>query len=564
MTGAREARRNSYRLAGCGLWVLLLGVTAVAVVDAPLAAPVHVEAPVEFNIPAQPVAAALGDFARQAHAQLFFISDGFEDVRANGVIGTYPVQQALDLLLSGTGLAAHYSSNSSIKVRPAPLESRNRDDERSDPASWSGGGEGGADLPDVLEEIVVTGTQIRGAGPVGTRVITLNRNYIEQSGLATTQELIQTVPQNFGAGANEANTTVGLDAGSLHFGFSSSVNLRGLGADSTLVVLNGRRSAPGGGAGGFVDPNSIPVSAIDRIELLPDGASAIYGSDAIGGVVNIITRSDYRGAETRLRYSPDINGIGETRFSQMFGNSWDEGNALIVYEFYDRGSLHAEDRDYTASSDLTPFGGTNHDGQGSNPGNIVRYTLADGSVQTVLFPIPAGQDGTSLAPSDLVPGSPNLQNTRAGSTVLPRQTRHSLFAALSRRLSERTELFAEARYSTRSFESFAFSNASNPLTVPATNPFFVDPFGAFRRAELVDASPHPANLCTRVTERVARIRGVAKRAEPSQAEQDLLDAQTAQISPQTFSWLTISTPAASSSDMNSSIRCSMKCVGSEK
>ena len=487
MTNARlsgwpfnSCERNGFRWRQ-PLLALMLSVTAPALADRASAGPDDsATSPVEFDIPAQAVSTALGEFARHVDVQLFFITNGFEHVRANAVSGTYPAQQALDLLLAGTGLAASCSPDSGIKVTPVDASPRSlltgaqRADDRGNAAA---GRNGDAGLTEMLEEIVVTGTQIRGTAPVGARLITLDRDYIELSGLATTQELIQTVPQNFGDGANEANTTVGLDAGSLNFGFSSSVNLRGLGADSTLVLLDGRRSAAGGGAGGFVDPNSIPVSAIERIEVLPDGASSIYGSDAIGGVVNVIPRRDYQGSETHLQYSPDINDIDEIRFSQLFGKSWDSGSMLVAYEFYDRGSLRAEDREYTRSSDLTPFGGTNHDGRGSNPGNVIRYTLVDGSEQTVLFPIPGGQDGTSLTPADLATGPPNLQNRRAGSTVLPEQTRNTVFVSVSRVLSARVELFAETRYSNREFETFAFADVSNHLTVPSTNPFFVDPFG---------------------------------------------------------------------------------------
>lgn len=465
---------------------VLLSATALLLAGRAFAGPSRPATnPVEFDIREQTVAAALGELARQARAQLFFITDGFEHIQANAVVGTYPAQSALDLLLAGTGLAASYSPDSGIKVAPvdASLRSRPTDaplaDARESAAARSTEGDSDAGLTNVPEEIVVTGTQIRGAA-VGANVITLDRDYIELAGLATTQELLGTVPQNVGDGANEANATVGLDAGSLNFGFSSSLNLRGLGTGSTLVLINGRRSAAGGGAGGFVDPNSIPVAAIERIEVLPDGASAIYGSDAIGGVVNVILRSDYESSETHLRYSPDFNDIGEVRFGQVFGRSRDDGSVLIVYEYYDRGSLRAEDRVYTRSSDLSPLGGTNRNARASNPGNIVRYTLADGSGQTVLYPIPRGQDGTSLTPADLASGPPNLQNTRAGSTVLPEQTRHSVYGAVSQAAWERVELFAEARYSRREFESFLFANAARPLTVPNTNPFFVDPFGGSR------------------------------------------------------------------------------------
>jgi outer membrane cobalamin receptor len=100
-------------------------------------------------------------------------------------------------------------------------------------------------------------------------------------------------------------------------GYGAGVNLRGLGSDATLVLVNGHRLSPTG-AGNFVDISQIPVGAIDRIDVVTDGSSAIYGSDAVGGVVNIRLRNDFDGAETRLQYGsmadggPDEYGVEQT------------------------------------------------------------------------------------------------------------------------------------------------------------------------------------------------------------------------------------------------------------
>ncbi len=493
------------------LFALLFGIMAVAIADRAIAETRRAETnPVEFNIPAQTVPAALNEFARQASVQLFFITDGFENVQANAVFGTYPRQQALDLLLAGTGLAASYSLDSGIKVRPvsaamnsfalgsqlfavagaaasADTTGESYADGRTNAAAQQiGQGSASGDSDEAqkrdaaMEEIIVTGSNIRGVEAVGVDVITLDREYIDQSGISNTTELIQSVPQNFGLG-NEATETVGFVRNTgVNFGFSSSVNLRGLGTDSTLMLLNGRRSASSGGFGNFVDLNTIPTSAIERIDVLPDGASAIYGSDAIGGVVNVILRDDYEGAETSVRYAPGTSDIDEVQFSQVFGKSWGNGNVLFTYEYYDRNELKAADRVYTQNSDLTSLGGGDHRTNLSNPGNIISpFTFAEE------FAIPTGQDGTALTPADLIDltaatGSPdaiNLQNQREGSDVLPEQERHSVFVAASQELSNNIDLFAEARYSTRDFEVFDRAFGSPFISIPNTNAFFVDAFG---------------------------------------------------------------------------------------
>ena len=453
-----------------------------------------------FSIEAQPARHSLTLYARQAQVQLGFSAGVTDDVVTNAVIGEYDASQALKLLLEGTGLQAEHGERGII-IRRAPesqtVGSVGEPEEAiaettslqlvqafrpalAQVATQSGAGSGSGVATEVdieVEEIVVTGSQIRGAGAAGANVITFDSEYIELTGLATTQEIIQTLPQNFGEGANEANQAVGVGGGTGNLGWSSSINLRGLGTDSTLLLLNGRRSAPGGSAGSFVDLNSIATAAIERIEVLPDGASAVYGSDAIGGVVNVILRSNYDGAETRLRSAPGTSDIEESQVSQVFGKSWNSGSVLVTYEYYDRSELKSADRVYTRDSDLTNLGGSNRSVPGSNPSNIVRYVLVDGTSQSVQLAIPSDQDGSALTPADLIDGMTNLQNIREGTDVIPKQERHSVFVAAGQNLSETVELFAEARYSTREFESRSGFSLFNQITVPSSNAFFVDPFG---------------------------------------------------------------------------------------
>ena len=128
----------------------------------------------------------------------------------------------------------------------------------------------------------------------------------------------------------------------------SSVNLRGIAEGTTLVLLNGRRLAPGFRSAA-VDISALPLSAIERVEILTDGASALYGSDAVGGVVNFILREDFEGVETRLRAGA-ADGLNEYRASQALGNSWDTGNFVASVEYFQRDALDAADRDFVPSN----------------------------------------------------------------------------------------------------------------------------------------------------------------------------------------------------------------------
>lgn len=320
--------------------------------------------------------------------------------------------------------------------------------------------------------IVVTGSHIRGTTAAGANVDIYDATQLERSGYATVQDFINTLPQNFqGGGGSEAFSPGGLAASNVLGG--SSVNLRGLGADSTLVLINGRRPPASGLQSDFTDISSIPQTAVERIEILPDGASALYGSDAVGGVVNFILRKDFDGADTRLRYgfSPDGN-VNEYRVAQAFGWRWDTGHVLASYEYYRRDRLRARDRSFTSTYDRRAIGGADLRPTTSNPGNIV-----DPLTFLPAYAIPTNQNGRELTVADLIPGKINRRDVLSETTILPEQNRHTGFLFAEQNLTDSFTVFAEARYSERKITSVA-GPLTSYLFVPSTNPFFVDPFGS--------------------------------------------------------------------------------------
>jgi len=161
------------------------------------------------------------------------------------------------------------------------------------------------------------------------------------------------LPQNFGGGYNAATAVNNSTINSLYADNptgASVPNLRGLGPGSTLTLIDGHRMAAGL-TGGGADIASIPIDAIDRIEVLTDSASAIYGSDAVAGVVNIILKRNYDGAETSLSYGLATHGGGtEKRASQLFGTHWNGGDVLIAYEHSQQDVVDARDREFTSSA----------------------------------------------------------------------------------------------------------------------------------------------------------------------------------------------------------------------
>src|SRR5262245_58114803 len=174
--------------------------------------------------------------------------------------------------------------------------------------------------PTTLDEVVVTGTSIRGVAAVGSPSMELDREEMAATGLTTSGDLARSLPQVLSLGADESRLAGAQDAAA-NTTRTSAINLRGIGNEATLLLLNGRRLAPNGVIKALYDPNQIPSAAIERMEVVVDGASAVYGSDAVAGVVNLITRKKFDGAETSARYGSG-DGIDQKIFSQSYGMTW--------------------------------------------------------------------------------------------------------------------------------------------------------------------------------------------------------------------------------------------------
>lgn len=354
---------------------------------------------IKFNIEPQPLARALNTWAEQAGLQIIWpVGDPVAYQSSPAVRGQLEPLQALRVLLDDTDLtysvlgggetvAIHGSTglrrgNEAVAVAPLHLAEVRTD--AIAPADVSAQPARGASDTGVrvalqsrgaeLEEIVVIGTHIRGVPPDSSPTTVYTRKDIELSGAGTVAEFIRKIPQNFSsvdAGTTQVPDNADVSSNALYH--ASGINLRGLGAGATLVLLNGHRLAPSGSDGSFVDVSMIPLSAVERIEVLADGASAIYGSDAVAGVVNFVLRSDFDGAETSLRYGNTTSGgAEERRVSQLFGRAWSSGNAMLAFEMRDQGPLRGDQRDYV------PNVGVNGD-------EGLRYLIPDEKHQNLLL-----------------------------------------------------------------------------------------------------------------------------------------------------------------------------------
>jgi outer membrane receptor protein involved in Fe transport len=308
---------------------------------------------------------------------------------------------------------------------------------------------------------VVTGSHIRGAEVAGSKLIVISREQIDASGYGRVEDVLATVTQNF----NRANAAVS-EPGFFNLNHGAEVQLRGLGVGTTLTLVNGQRQGASGYQGTFTDVSTIPVSAIERIEILPEGSAALYGSDAIGGVVNIILRRDFEGIEARVRGSATDGDATERSAALLLGHAGSRGNVLAGFQFNDSDALRCSARAYcAANADFRRFGGTDLRGFASNPGTIVDpHTLAP------IAAIPHGQDGTQLTAAQLVPGTANYTNNVTDNDILPRQIMRSAFVSASYKVTEQWEIAADGRYASRDFR-FTLPVAPDDLLVPSTNAF---------------------------------------------------------------------------------------------
>jgi iron complex outermembrane recepter protein len=220
-----------------------------------------------------------------------------------------------------------------------------------------------SDAESRLEEIVVTGTFIRGVAPASP-VITITSADMESSGASTAGEVLRDLPESFAGGQQSTIGTNGQGPyqNLSNFNYSDSANLRGFGSNSTLVLINGHR-APVTGLQDSVDISAVPLPAIDRVEVVTDGTSALYGSDAVGGVVNFILKKNYSGAESRAEFGIPTDGGGfSQRYGQLFGTTWEGGSALVSYQYRDQDGLYGSQRDwYTGPNPMSLLGSIHQD-----------------------------------------------------------------------------------------------------------------------------------------------------------------------------------------------------------
>jgi len=317
-------------------------------------------------------------------------------------------------------------------------------------------------------KIEVTGSNIkRIEGETGLPIQVITREDIDRTGSTSTLELLSYVSSN-SPGAFAGTSTIGATT----FGLATA-NLRGLGGGRTLVLVNGRRLSAFSGEtlanGNATDINAIPFGAIQRVEILKDGASAIYGTDAIAGVINFILRDDYQGAEASVYYGqPTRSGGGantQATASAGYGDlAQDRFNIFVSATYQDQRSLYAKDRNF-ANTSIIPA--ANLDG---TSGNTFPGTVSTGGTGTPGFPncAPSVVDNFSF------PGSPRCRyDPQVVAQIIPNLTVTTGFGAARFQINKDWQAFATASYSeSKNHNIIQPVPISDQFATPPVDPIF--------------------------------------------------------------------------------------------
>lgn len=480
-----------------------------------------------FDIEPQPTGDALLRLAEIAEVQILFSPHATQKTQFSRLRGTYSVHNALKTALTGTGLAYEFKSEDFVVVKAdsdgaveavrrkasALAVERERVDavrlarlqqsaqDAAQPEHNAASSE--AQQPLDLGPQVVTGSRIaREPGEVAAQLIVFTAEDLRNTGAATLEHALRQLPQNFNGttefgGARMYNSSGDMSGrllGTANINGSSTINLRGIEERGTLVLIDGKRAGDSGLLGGFTDISEFPISMIERVEVQLDGSSSIYGSDAIGGVVNVILKKAWEGARLTLRRTERTGGgLTEDSVAIFAGTSWSSGTAMLGLDSY-----KASDQDVGSTrlglKAIREFGipgsvrGAGRFTSFSNPAEIspalTQAAVDAGKIapgETVrLAAIPSGQDGTSLTIGDFL-DSLNTFRTNSGIpqriSISPASDRYTLRGNIEQSLADWLTVRGGVTYATRKTSSNSGAAVGNrTFSVPAANPY--NPFGA--------------------------------------------------------------------------------------
>ncbi|MBS0421274.1 MAG: TonB-dependent receptor [Proteobacteria bacterium] len=468
---------------------IVAAAASLSLISLAVADPAAAAMKLHTEIPAQGLDTALQQLMTLRDLHVVYVSEDLHDQSTGGASGDLTAAEALTALLSGTGLTYRYLDEQTVLIVPATTaqggartsspakegkhvssdtfrlaQAGTSTDVASVPLNSTSAAAPAATAESAnLEQVVVTGTRIRGHDNPASQVYTITSKDIEEQGLLSTDDVFRSIPQVSGMGSMQA-----MDINNLAPGGSighSTVNLGGFGAKSTLVLINGRRTANSSVLfGDSVNVGTIPTSAIERVEVLPTAAAAIYGADAVGGVVNIILkkRSAFE-TNTRAAYEDSSNGGNATQVSQDLSFGWGSGRFTGVASYRKMDPVTSRSLGYT-TQDFRSRGGY----------DLRSISFGETGIIDGLGSLPAGNSGTQFTPADVSPAN-IVPASQISQYATPELKDTAVYINAEQEVTASVRLFVDAIYSRNDASNYEWPLNLYSAVVPATNAF--NPFG---------------------------------------------------------------------------------------
>jgi len=416
----------------------------------------------DFDIPRTKRVQAIHELSRQAGGLLtgYLSNDTAEELALVGPVkGRQTVEDALRIILRSSMLTFRWVEKDILSVEPIKLkESAEVEDElmRWSDARWR-------------EEITVTAWALRDLKLSIPPAVIVERDRLDALGAPTLAEALRYISQS-------AYTR---PEGSRISG-AQYAEMRGLGPDTALILINGRRALPSANSitSSAFDLNTIPITAVERLEFLLDSGAAAHGTDAIGGIINIILRERVADPTVEVRYGAAEGGAEQRRITLSGGFGTDRFESALILDYFDLGGLLGSDRALWRDQDFRRFGGRDHRSRISSAGNINSITSANLpglSASFAAVPLMDTTPGVSIDDFRPTAGTTNVESMFNYWSVVPEATRASIVGTSSFDFTERLGASAEVLYVDRD-ATFYFSPPLLPSVPVAANQAY-NPFG---------------------------------------------------------------------------------------
>lgn len=455
------------------LWILapillLLAAPAAARADERSIAAARAEE-FEFDIPRSARVLALETLSFQAdEIMVGYLSGGHreEDALVGPLKGRFTVEGALRVLLKSTTLEFRWVDATMISVEGAGAALEPSPDERAQGAEPRSNG---LDIaPRLPEEVLVLGWPIRDLALSVSPVVVVDRSDLDAIGVPTLAEALRNLSQT------AFTRPEGYRASGAQY-----AEMRGLGADSALVLINGRRTLPSANsiAASAFDLNSVPITAVERIELVLDSASAAYGTDAIGGIINIVLRDKVARPEITARYGAADGGARQQRLTFSGGINEEKLHGVLVVDYFDTSKLSGGERALWRDQDYRRFGGRDFRSLSSYPGNVgaLLGNLPGLTRPVASVPLSDAAPPVTLEDFQRTAHLENKESLLRYSSVVPEAKRLSMIGSAATQIAERLTLSADVLYANRQSTYRFAPPVLFSAPVPASNAF--NPFG---------------------------------------------------------------------------------------